>query len=188
MTTPTFLDPPPAPALPSPPRLHWAVVLALSVITVGFFGVVWLFVQANWVRKVTGARKAFGWTLAYMLYLPGSFVLGIVVAIIALLLGHRPEEYVPALQAIVRLAGIALYVLAAYSLKAELQARPIQIPLGGVMTFFFATSYFQYHLHDFQWETSSRTPADGALGLGGPLAPILTENASTLPTHQQEGR
>lgn len=70
---------------PDPPRLHWGVVFGLSVITFGIFGMVWLLVQAYWVKKVNGSSKAFGWALAYLLLLPAMFVLGFIAGIVAVL-------------------------------------------------------------------------------------------------------
>src|SRR5262252_7060381 len=37
---------------PTPPNLHWAVVLLLSFITCGIFTKVWLVVEALWLKKV----------------------------------------------------------------------------------------------------------------------------------------
>ncbi|MGA0586964.1 DUF4339 domain-containing protein [Dyella sp. KRB-257] len=38
--------------LPSPPSLHWGLVLLFTILTLGLFGVIWPFVQSNWVRKI----------------------------------------------------------------------------------------------------------------------------------------
>ncbi len=42
---------------PSPPSLHWALVLLLSVVTCGIFLWIWALVEANWVRKVQPTSK-----------------------------------------------------------------------------------------------------------------------------------
>src|SRR5580698_977623 len=60
-------------SFPAPPRLHWGIVLALSIVTLGFFGMIWMPVQAHWVKKVTGNSKPFWWCLAYLLSLPFFF-------------------------------------------------------------------------------------------------------------------
>src|SRR4051795_12596976 len=44
--------------LPLPPNLHWAIVLVLSIVTVGIFWLIWLFVQAAWVKKVRAESRA----------------------------------------------------------------------------------------------------------------------------------
>lgn len=48
-------------ALLSPPSLHWAIVLALSIITLGAFVWVWAFVQAIFIRRLTGTWKPLVW-------------------------------------------------------------------------------------------------------------------------------
>jgi hypothetical protein len=47
---------------------------------------------------------------------------------------------------------IVCYIGGAFSMKNALEAEPIDIPLGGVMTLLFAPLYFQYHLHDYDVE------------------------------------
>jgi hypothetical protein len=42
--------------------------------------------------------------------------------------------------------------VAAFGTKSLLEVPPIDIPLNGVVTFFFAPIYFQYHLHDYSVE------------------------------------
>src|SRR5260370_19802857 len=37
---------------PIPPNLHWALVLLLSLFTFGLFGVVWIFVEASFVKRI----------------------------------------------------------------------------------------------------------------------------------------
>jgi hypothetical protein len=138
-------------AFPAPPRLHWGIVLALSIVTIGLFGMVWLLVQAHWVKKVTRDGKPFAWCLAYLLSLPAvymaAFVGGLLLAIL-----HQPDTlamFTAILIGVTRLGMFVLYVFAAFTLKGALEAQPIDIPLSGVMTFFFSATYFQYHLFDY---------------------------------------
>jgi GYF domain 2 len=42
---------------PSPPSLHWGIVLLLSVVTCGLFSSVWAIVEAAWVKKVQPESK-----------------------------------------------------------------------------------------------------------------------------------
>jgi len=113
-------------------------------------------------------------------------VLGIAAGIVAVL-GHIPvHDLTDPLSGLSRLAGIVLYIAAAYTLRSQLESSPINIPLGGVMTFFFAVIYFQYHLQDFHWEESSAgpvsiAPVEGGLGLRGPMAPIVNSEAAAQP-------
>ena len=139
---------------PAPPRLHWGVVFGLSVITLGIFGMIWMVVQANWVRKVTKNSKPFVWCLVYLLFLPFIAVVGGVAGFFSgVTNGGAPAQTVTALVGLVaQLGGLVLYIVAAYTLKGALEAEPINIPLGGIMTFFFAATYFQYHLFDYNVE------------------------------------
>ncbi|UGB38402.1 DUF4234 domain-containing protein [Frateuria soli] len=44
--------------LQTPPSLHWGRVFLLSVVTLGIFGIVWSFIQANWVRRIDPDSRA----------------------------------------------------------------------------------------------------------------------------------
>jgi hypothetical protein len=48
-------------ALPAPPSLHWAVVLILSILTLGIFFMIWWGVQAFWVKRLTGCSRPLIW-------------------------------------------------------------------------------------------------------------------------------
>jgi hypothetical protein len=141
-------------ALPAPPRLHWGWVFGLSVITFGFFGSIWLLIQASWVKKATRNARPFWWCLAYMLCLPLLFLMAFAGGLTAVLV-HR-VDLAPQIGAAVtlffRVAMIVCYIGGAFSLKNALEAEPIDIPLGGVMTLLFAPFYFQYHLYDYNVE------------------------------------
>jgi|SRR6185437_11464417 len=138
---------------PAPPRLHWGWVLALSFLTLGLFAGVWLVVEAWWVKKVTGNAKPFGWCLAYVLVMPATFLLIIVGAVVATLVAsNAPSRVIGAIYVLLRLCSVVSYLVGAFTLKGALEAEPIDIPLSGVMTFFFAPIYFQYHLYDYNVE------------------------------------
>jgi len=141
-------------AFPPPPRLHWGWVFGLSLITFGLFGNIWMLVQSLWVKKVTQNSKPFGWSLAYLLVMPATFLLVIIGAIVAAMPGSGTagNAFVGTTLLVTRLATIVCYIGAAFTLKSELEAQPIDIPLSGVMTFFFAPYYFQYHLYDYSVE------------------------------------
>jgi len=64
--------------------------------------------------------------------------------------------------------AIALWVATVFTLRSELSQAPIDIPLGGVMTFFFGPIYFQYFLHDYETGYGGKRAADGILGLSQP--------------------
>jgi hypothetical protein len=140
--------------LPAPPRLHWGWVFALSLVTLGLFGMVWMVVVGWWVKKATGREASFWWSLAYLLVIPASIVLGIVGVLVSRMGGDPTSVYVftKTASGVMRLASFVLYLVAAFGTKSALEERPIEIPLSGVMTFFFGSIYFQYHLHDYSVE------------------------------------
>ena len=142
----------------SPPRLHWGLLLLLTVITLGYFGIIWMVVQANWVRRVRGTSTGFILILFYCAFVALSFCTGVVYG----LLGVQPGSAAYSLlNAVVGLGGMILFLCALYILRSELQDAPINLSLGGVMTFFFNVVYFQYHLQDYHLEeqvSSSRSP------------------------------
>lgn len=141
-------------SLPAPPRLHWGWVFLLSVLTVGLFLPVWMVVVGWWIRKATRCAAAFWWSFAYMLVTPLALVLAIASTAAARMGADPTTLYVFTATAsdILRLASFVLYVIAAFGAKHLLEAAPIDIPLNGVMTFFFGPIYFQYHLHDYNVE------------------------------------
>lgn len=170
-------------ALPAPPRLHWGWVFGLSVITFGIFGSIWMVVQASWVKKATRNARPFWWCLAYLLCLPSLFLIAVAGGITAALV-HR-ADVAPQIGALVtlvfRIAMIVCYIGGAFSMKNALEAEPIDIPLSGVMTFFFAPFYFQYHLFDYNVEGRV---AEQLTGFGEPAlagASAMVADASEVP-------
>lgn len=121
-----------------PPKLHWAVVLALGVVTLGIFIVIWVFVQASWIRKVRPQSKA-------MFYLLG-YVGGIVMAVA--LNGNG-------MAAVFQLAGVVVYLIGIFMMRSDIEEywttiAPAGRSLSGVMTFFFNGIYFQYCLNELR--------------------------------------
>lgn len=128
-----------ASAAPLPPGgMHWAVLLLLAVVTLGLFGTIWAFVQANWVRKIDQQSKA---------------MLLLVISVVSSLVGqvlNGAREYLLSLPLL--LAGIVLMFVAVFAMRSSIQryyntVEPRGLRLSGVMTFFFGIFYFQYHLY-----------------------------------------
>ncbi len=154
--------PRPSAAGPMPPNLHWAVVLLLSCIT-GVFGLIWIFIQASFVKKIdpaSTARKLYG---IAMLSLPIALVVFFVLA----LAGGAVSRGVlvgPALLVLFAGYGVAIACIVAghFSMRRSIQnyyntIEPIGLRLDGVMTFFFNTLYFQYHFSRIaNWKTTGR--------------------------------
>ena len=135
--------------MPKPPRVHWGIILALQIVTLGLFSPVWLIVQSNWVRRVNGKSSAFWWAIVYASMLPALFLLGVIEALV----GVQPND--PPMVAFLLIFRIGIIVAALgalFVLRSELESTPISIPLGGVATFFLGVIYFQYHLYDYDVE------------------------------------
>ena len=136
---------------PPPPSLHWGVVLLLTVFTCGIFALVWLVVEMLWIKKVKPDTKSATYlTIAVCLWLAligFGFYRGVVAA--------STGQASPGLQGIsllLNLAYIVAHLFTVFTMKSDLEehfnsAEPIGLSLSGVMTFFFAVFYFQYHFN-----------------------------------------
>jgi len=133
-----------------PPQLHWFLVLLFGCMTESLFYYVWMFVQARWVKKVTGKSLAWGWS-----------VVCIALSALTLLrdinhyvqLGHLPARagYFDGV-----LAGI--YIVTVFALQQELEETIPSLQLSGIMTFFFGPVYFQYHLQKVRLSAVAAAP------------------------------
>jgi len=134
---------------PPPPNLHWGICLLLSIVTCGIFSVVWIMVEALWVKKVQPASKAvtyFGIVIGMWLL---SFVLSISGGISAARTGHG-DSSLQGIQGIITLGYCIVWIVGAFNMRDSIEehfnsAEPIGLSLSGVMTFFFNVWYFQYH-------------------------------------------
>src|SRR5262245_12461165 len=141
-----------APAIspyPTPPNLHWGICLLLSIVTCGIFSVVWIMVEALWVKKVQPASKAvtyFGIVIGMWLL---SFVLSISGAVSSARVGHS-DSALQGIQGIITLGYFIVWIMGSFHIRDSIEehfnsAEPIGLSLSGVMTFFFNVWYFQYH-------------------------------------------
>ena len=136
---------PTGPQYPSPPSLHWGILLLLGILTCGVFGWVWAFVQAAWVKKVEPESKA----LLYYGISVGLLVIMIGAAFAAGVAGNR-DAGSGGLYLLCRLAGGIMWLVASFNMRSSIEEHfnsrePIGLSLNGVMTFFFNVYYFQYH-------------------------------------------
>lgn len=133
---------------PVPPDFHWALVFLVSFFC-GFFQIVWLFIEAGFVKKLDREGKS----LAFLI---GGMVTSIVAFIVffsaASASANRQEPPTSAIVAflLVALAGAVLHLMGIFQMRSSIEnyyntVEPIKLRLSGVMTFFFAVYYFQYH-------------------------------------------
>lgn len=139
-----------APVVPGlmPPDFHWALVLLVSFFC-SIFQIVWLFIEAGFVKRVDGESKGIA-------FLAGALVTQIVAGIVFVTsAGMSPDRQDPSPAVFVpfffiAIAGVVLHLIGIFRMRSSLQnyyntVEPINLRLSGVMTFFFAVFYFQYH-------------------------------------------
>jgi len=134
---------------PDPPNLHWALVLLIGFFTCGLFTLVWVFVQAAWVRKIDPRSKAlFLYIAGLVIYFAGFF--GQMAMRISMARNGTTSGVVTGFGIVWMLAYCALFITANFSMRDSIEEHfngpePIGLSLSGVMTFFFSIYYFQYH-------------------------------------------
>ncbi len=131
---------------PDAPNLHWALVLLIGIFTCGLFSIVWMFVQAAWMRRVNPRSNAIFYYIAYAITGFGGGIARF--ALIASTGFHNP--YI-ALGIPLSLLSFVLIELAFFDMRRSMEehfngAEPVGLTLSGVMTFFFGPYYFQYHM------------------------------------------
>jgi NADH:ubiquinone oxidoreductase subunit 6 (subunit J) len=138
---------------PMPPDLHWALVLLIGFFC-GLFSLVWMFMEASFVKKLrpqnSGMAFYIGAVVVYVLTVIVYF--GVIISAVGTTGGREPELPVGA-SLFCLLLGVtawALMIIGSFKLRDGLveyynTVEPINLRLSGVMTFFFALYYFQYH-------------------------------------------
>lgn len=129
---------------PDPPNLHWGLVLLFSALTCGIFTIVWDLVLAAWLKRVAPQSKALFYYICAAALLASIFVASFVTAY-----NHQTTGYTSLLQLLYTVASL----IARFSFRSSMEEHyngpePIGLSLSGVMTFFFGTIYFQYHVND----------------------------------------
>jgi hypothetical protein len=135
-----------------PPSLHWALVLVISIFC-GFFALVWIFVQASFVKKLDPNNKSIMMFILSFVVGIGGMIVMMAVGGAAVAMGARGQAALPLmflLYPIVCLLPAVFGLLGVFGMRRSLlnyynTVEPIGLRLSGVMTFFFAIFYFQYH-------------------------------------------
>ena len=143
---------------PVPPSLHWALVLLITVFC-GVFGLIWLFIQASFVKKLDPNNKSIMmFILSFLVAFGGIFIMillgvGLGGAAAAVLGGHTAAATLPLLfllYPLLLLLPAAFNLMGIFGMRRSLlnyynTVEPIGLRLSAVMTFFFSVFYFQYH-------------------------------------------
>ena len=133
-------------AYPMPPNMHWAVVFLLSIFTCGIFGLVWLFIEANFVKKLDPRSK--GVTM-FALYL-GLYFVGIITGVVGAFASDDLKIVGSLFSALAYIGALVCMLIGVFDMRKSLETHynsvePMGLKLRGVMTFFFHFLYFQYH-------------------------------------------
>jgi hypothetical protein len=134
---------------PPPPSLHWGICLLLAIVTCGIFAVIWMMVQAVWVKKVQPNSKG----VTYFGIAIGLWLLSFAISTFAGISAARsgvPDSSYQAINGLLTLGVLVFWIIAAFDMRSSIEehfnsAEPIGLSLSGVMTFFFNVYYFQYH-------------------------------------------
>jgi hypothetical protein len=120
--------------VPVAPSLHWGWVALLSVLTVGVFAMVWMFVQSVWVKKIDPRSGA----TTYL-------IIGVACGLSGGLAGPDSQLYY-----LLQLVNIVFVLMAYYSMSASVKRfgseRGLPVDIGGVTLFFFTMWYMQGQL------------------------------------------
>jgi len=124
---------------PEPPNLHWALVLLFGILSCGLFLAAWDIVLAAWMKTVAPKSTAIYYFVADAALLVVIFFLSFV---------HGPGGAV----SLVQLIAAVVAWIGRFSLRSSLEdyynaGSSYGLTLSGVMTFFFGSIYFQYHLN-----------------------------------------
>jgi hypothetical protein len=133
---------------PIPPDLHWALVLLIGFFC-GFFQLAWLFVEAGFVKKIDRESKCIAFLIGAIALPVVGFILFVVLAGATQDRSEPPYFAIPFL--LLAVAGTVLHLIGIFQMRSSLEnyyntIEPINLRLSGIMTFFFAVYYFQYHL------------------------------------------
>jgi hypothetical protein len=142
----------PVETVPLPPNLHWGLLVLILIVTRIFLNVLsllfnwaWALILANWARQLSGNNKA----LVLVAMYPAGFLAG------ALTMGFASATHSPgiiAIGGILIIAGLIAYLVGIFKIREAMEEyyntrENIALTLSGVMTFFFSTIYFQYHIN-----------------------------------------
>lgn len=130
------------PAPPLPPKLHWALVLLFTILTLGIFFIVWTFIQAAWVKKIHPDSNAMTLMAIYLvLVLLGQAISG----------ASEKDSNEAAAASMLVLIGTIVSIVGIFSIRRSMldyynKIEPIGLRLSGALTFFLGVFYLQHHM------------------------------------------
>lgn len=139
-----------------PPSLHWAVVLLLNVVTLGFFSFVWMIVQSNWVRKARGCSDAFYWSIMIPCLFPAFAVLTVALVGVEMFTGMNIKPLQVLLIDAVKVLALISPSMASILLSGELREQPIGLKAGRWKAMIFGVTYLQFCLNRYRPVTADQ--------------------------------
>ncbi|WP_372824691.1 hypothetical protein [Polaromonas sp.] len=124
----------------APPKLHWGLMLLFTVLTLGLFLLVWMFIQSSWARKIDPESNAATLFIAYLvLFIPSQ------------LLTEGSGAGLKGLGALLMLVSYVVFYVGEYSIRRSMlnhynKVEPISLEMSGAMVFFFSSFYLRYHM------------------------------------------
>jgi hypothetical protein len=152
-------DQPARPVYPSPPRIHWFVLLLAEIAATTFIALTvkpplqdllqevvllaWPLYLCHWLRSLDADARSTLWCDLYAV---------IMLSDIGLSVWGRPSTTTAMMTVVLGLAGLVVLYVVIFSVRSDLERHynerePIGLHLSAVMTFFFSFLYFQYHLY-----------------------------------------
>jgi drug/metabolite transporter (DMT)-like permease len=130
------------PTAPPPPQLHWALVLLLTVVTLGIFYLLWIIVQARWVKRIDPESQALSLQVIFI-------VLSIVGQVVIEASDKGSGGAV--MGGLLTLGGTVAGVVGFFSQRRTMlsyyqQRLPQGLRLSPALTFFLGPFYLQHHM------------------------------------------
>jgi hypothetical protein len=144
-----------------PPDFHWGLVLLIGIFTCGLFFSAWMIVEAAFVRKIKPDSKGL---FLIITAVAGSYLGGFMNGFISAMNHTSPQP----LGNLITIIFAVVYLVGAFQMRSDLEEyyngmEPINLQLGGVMTFFFAVFYFQHHFSRIaQWKKTGMLVPQGS--------------------------
>jgi hypothetical protein len=148
------------PEYPPPPRVHWLVLLGVSVILdfiIDYYAPKpfqeiltslavdgWAFYLCLWIRKLDHESLSPFWCDVYVV---------VELAFSAMSIGQHPSAHIQVISSILGFASAVLGIATIFLIRRDLvkhysEREDFTLVLGPFMSFFFSFFYFQYHLYD----------------------------------------
>ncbi len=158
---------------PDPPSLHWGLVLLISLFTNGLFQIIWDFIQSAWLKKVQPDATALTKYITAYALVVGGVIVAVIGGVVLAASSQNGSSVSPVGVILVILGflgyigGFIMLIVARFSERASLEQHfngpePVGLQLSGIMTFFFGSLYFQYHLtriHELKQAARMGVPA-----------------------------